>query len=114
MKFRIPLRSGLTVLTIGMGLIACTVTPAQVSVTPPSVVVTAPLGPPPPRVEVIAEPPGPDFFWVYGHWAWGGREYRWEDGHWERHREHAHWVPHRWVPDGRGRWRLHEGYWRAD
>jgi hypothetical protein len=111
---RRQLVSGMTVLALGIGLSACTVTPPRLTFTPPSIVAMAPVRPPPPRVEVITAPPSHDYFWVYGHWAWIGNEHRWEDGHWERHREHAHWVAHRWEQDQRGQWALHEGYWRAD
>ena len=106
--------SGLTVVALGIGLSACVVTPGRLTYTPPSVVVMAPVRPPPPRVEVIPTPPGHEYFWVYGHWAWVGTEHRWEDGHWELHREHEHWVAHRWDQDEHGQWRLHEGYWRPD
>ena len=109
-----PLLGGITALALTLGLSACVVTPPHLSYTPPSVQIIAPVRPPPPRVEVIATPPGHDYFWVYGHWAWDGHEHRWEDGHWEHHREHAHWVAHRWDQDEHGQWRLHEGYWRQD
>lgn len=113
-----PLRWRLTPLALplllSLGLSACVVTPARVAYTPPAVVITAPVRPPPPRVEIIPVAPSHEYFWVYGHWAWDGRAHVWEDGHWERHREHAHWVPHRWEQDEYGAWRLREGYWRAD
>jgi len=106
--------SGLTAVTLGVCLGGCAVAPAQATLMPPEVALVAPLPPPPPRVEVIPVAPGPEFFWVYGHWTWVGHEHRWEDGHWERHREHEYWVPHRWERDERGQWRLHEGYWRRN
>jgi hypothetical protein len=75
--------------------------------------VVAEGAPPPPRVEVIGTAPGPDYFWVAGHWTWnGGRwvwlagSYRrhphfhpgggWEQGHWDRRGNNSVWVEGRW------------------
>jgi len=97
-----------------IGLCACTITPAHVTVGAPAVVVWAPMAPPPPRVEVMPPPPSHDYFWVSGYWFWEGNQHRWVDGHWEHHREYEHWVPHRWDHDERGQWRLTGGYWHRD
>jgi hypothetical protein len=97
-----------------LALSACVVTPPSVRFTPPAVVMMAPIAPPPPRVEVIAAPPGHEYFWVYGHWRWDGREHQWQDGHWEKHHEHEHWVNSRWSQGERGQWQLQEGHWRPD
>ena len=84
-------------------------------------------GPPPgPEVEVIANEappalinesappaPGPDFFWIGGHWQWNNR-WVWVHGRYDRH-PHFHpgggWEAGRWEHrDGRFVWR--EGHWR--
>jgi len=102
--------------TVLLGLSACTVTPARVSYSGPTIsvpviaVVSRP--PPPPRVEVIETAPAQDYFWVAGYWGWRDNQHVWVNGHWERHREHEHWVAHRWDKDERGNWRLHEGHWQ--
>lgn len=97
-----------------LSLCACTVTPARVTVRAPSIdypVVVIPHAPPPPRVEVYGAPPGHDYFWLPGYWAWRNNTHFWVDGHWEHNREQEHWVPHRWEHDEHDGWRLHEGYW---
>lgn len=107
-------KSTLTGLALALGLGACAVETPVVGVAGPSVMVEAPVQPPPPQVEVIPVAPGPDFFWVYGHWRWTGTEHRWEGGHWERHHPNEHWVPYRWDRDEHGRWHGHEGFWRRN
>ena len=109
-RFAWPLLMG----ALAFGLAACVVTPPRVTLTPPVVVGVAPVAPPPMPVEVVPMNPGPGFFWVAGYWRWDGRQHLWARGHWERHREREQWVPHRWAPDGHGRWALHDGYWRPD
>jgi hypothetical protein len=106
--------SAALIIAAAVGLSACTITPPHVSVAAPSVVVWAPVAPPPPRVEVMPPPPSHEFFWVPGYWHWEANQHRWMDGHWERNREREHWVPHRWDPDERGQWRLNGGYWHRD
>ena len=98
--------------TLALG--ACTVVPPRVTISGPSVAVVAPVAPPPPRVEVIPEAPGRDFFWVPGYWHWESNQHRWMDGHWEHHREREHWVPHRWDRDDQDHYRLSGGYWHRD
>ena len=109
-------KSTLCVLIVfaAIGVSACTVTPAHVSVSAPSVVIWAPVPPPAPRVEVIPPAPRHDYFWVAGHWHWEGNQHHWVDGRWEQHREHEHWVAHRWDRDEHGQWRLNGGYWRHE
>jgi YXWGXW repeat-containing protein len=72
-----------------------------------------PRGPPPPRVEVVPQAPGPyeRFEWVPGHWAWGGRGWIWAPGHYiARPHVRAHWVPDEWVRRGH-HWVLIPGHW---
>ncbi len=92
-------------------LSACTVVPPRVSVSGPSMVVWAPVPPPPPRVEIIPPPPRRDYVWLPGYWNWEAIHHRWVEGHWESGREHERWVPHRWDEDGHGQWQLSGGYW---
>ena len=61
--------------------------------------------PPPARVEVIGDPPRPEFVWVAGYWDWSGMDYVWVPGRWEVP-PHGH---HRWVPDS---WERHGKKWR--
>ena len=106
--------SSVLILAAAIGVSACTVTPPHVSYSGPSVVVWAPVAPPPPRVEVITVPPRHDYFWVPGYWHWEQNQHRWIDGRWEQRREHERWVPHRWDHDERGQWRLNGGYWQRN
>ncbi|HEY1792782.1 MAG TPA: hypothetical protein VGG34_07680 [Opitutaceae bacterium] len=69
--------------------------------------------PPPPEYEAVPVAPGPDFFWIGGHWHWEGR-WVWIHGRYQRH-PHFHpgasWEAGRW--DHRdGRWVWHDGHWR--
>jgi hypothetical protein len=58
-------------------------------------------------------PPGPDFFWIAGHWAWNGG-WVWQPGRFE-HRPHDHpgtrWEAGRWDRRGNGYIWI-EGGWR--
>ena len=74
-------------------------------------VVTAPQAPPPPRVEVVPPSPGPQYFWINGHWRFEGGSYVWVPGYWEGHRQHEIWVPAHWVRQG-GVWRYVGGHWQ--
>ena len=101
-----------------LGLSACTVTPPRVAISGPTVsfpviaVVSRP--PPPPRIEVIEQAPGRDYFWIPGYWGWHENQHVWVGGRWEPHREHEHWVAHHWDRDERGDWRLHNGHWQRN
>jgi hypothetical protein len=76
--------------------------------------------PPPPVVdqdrppeayrEDIPPPPGPDFFWVRGHWIWHDR-WVWFHGHYEHRRHDRDWHEGRYEhrPEG---WIWIEGDWR--
>ena len=88
---------------------------ACVPLAPPGAMfVSARLGPPPPRVEVIGYAPGPDFVWIRGYWDWEGTDYVWVSGHWDRRPyERAVWVPDHWRSSPRG-WYRKEGHWRGN
>jgi len=89
-----------------------------------NVVVAPPPPPPGPAIYVNAAPPaaiyenvpvapGPDFFWIGGHWTWQGR-WVWAHGYYDRH-PHFHpgggWEAGHWDHEG-GRYVWHEGHWR--
>ncbi len=80
---------------------------------PATTVYVAQSAPPPPIVETYGPAPGPDFFWVGGHWGWNGR-WVWVHGNYERH-PHWHrgggWVAGRWEAR-HGRYVWVEGHWR--
>jgi WXXGXW repeat (2 copies) len=69
--------------------------------------------PPAPIVEAIPVAPGPDYFWIGGHWHWNGG-WVWIGGHYDRH-PHFHpggyWEAGHWAHHGNG-WVWHEGHWR--
>jgi hypothetical protein len=69
--------------------------------------------PPAPIAESIPVTPGPDYFWIGGHWHWNGG-WVWMRGHFDRH-PHFHpgggWEPGRWEHRG-GNWVWREGHWR--
>ena len=58
--------------------------------------------------------PGPDFFWIGGHWGWRGGRWVWTHGRYERH-PHWHpgagWVEGHWDRRGGG-YVWVEGHWR--
>ena len=79
----------------------------------PEVEIVANEAPPAELVETIPAAPGPDYFWIAGHWTWNGR-WTWVHGRYDRH-PHFHpgggWEPGHWDRrDGRYVWR--EGHWR--
>ena len=70
--------------------------------------------PPAPIVETYGPAPGPDYFFISGHWGWADGQWVWTRGYWGRH-PHWHagggWVGGRWDRRGNGYvWR--EGHWR--
>jgi len=68
--------------------------------------------PPPDRVEVRGEPPGPGVVWVPGYWAWNGADFTWTPGMWRAPEPGFRtWVPGHWRHDRRG-WFWMEGHWR--
>ncbi len=77
--------------------------PPPIAAQPSEPLITAHVGPPPVREEVVVPAPSPQYVWIQGHWAWNGR---WvcEPGYWViPPRPHAQWVP--------GYWRHHPGGW---
>ncbi len=71
------------------------------------------IGPPPPVREVVVACPGPNYFWIGGHWAWRyhpGRYY-WVPGRWAVRRPGHLWVDGRWYHRHDG-WRYREGNWQ--
>jgi hypothetical protein len=69
-------------------------------------------GPPPAvRVETVPPPPGPESFWVAGHWRWENSTHVWAPGRWETRRAEEVWVPAHWYHD-HGHWSYAAGHWR--
>ncbi len=67
--------------------------------------------PPAPRVEVYGTAPGPDYFWIGGHYYWTGNAYAWRNGYWEHHRPGHVYVPGYWERHPHGHVWI-EGHWR--
>ncbi|MFT3836094.1 MAG: hypothetical protein QM723_03740 [Myxococcaceae bacterium] len=67
--------------------------------------------PPAPRVEVYGTAPGPDYFWIGGHYQWSGGQYAWRQGYWEHRRPGHAYVPGYWQRGPRGHVWV-EGRWR--
>ena len=69
--------------------------------------------PPAPIAEVVPVAPGPEFFWIGGHWHWN-RGWVWVGGHYDRH-PHFHpgaaWEAGHWDRRGNS-WVWHDGHWR--
>jgi hypothetical protein len=80
---------------------------------PPGPEMVAGEPPPPPMYEAVPVAPGPDFFWIGGHWRWTGR-WVWVSGRFDRH-PHFHpgggWEAGHWDRRG-GSWVWHDGHWR--
>jgi hypothetical protein len=70
------------------------------------------VAPPAPQVEVMGVAPGPNHFWVAGHWYWAGGRYAWRPGYWEARRPGHEWVMGHWDHrPGHGHYWV-EGRWR--
>lgn len=67
--------------------------------------------PPPPRKIVKIHKPGPNYFWVPGHYEWRHGSYHWVSGHWAKKRAGMVWVSGHWVKRG-GNWVYVKGHWR--
>jgi hypothetical protein len=100
---------------IGAGAVIATVPAAaqlQAEIYVPEVYV--PVGPPPPRTEVIPVLPEERVEverWQPGYWRWNGHEHIWNEGHYvARPRPVAEWLPGRWEQRPRG-WVYVEGHW---
>jgi hypothetical protein len=57
--------------------------------------------------------PGPDFFFVPGHYLPVGDRLSWKAGFWARMQPDWDWVPARWVRRSDG-WGFRPGYWARD
>jgi hypothetical protein len=68
--------------------------------------------PPPPRVEVIPEPPPvrEQVGWQPGHWHWNGYAYEWLPGRYVARPVGSRWEPAHWAWRG-GAWVWVPGHW---
>jgi hypothetical protein len=57
--------------------------------------------------------PGPDYFFVSGHYVPEGDRLAWRRGFWARLQPGWDWVPARWVRRSEG-WEFRRGYWARD
>jgi hypothetical protein len=69
------------------------------------------VAPPAYPYESMGVAPGVGYFWIGGHWGWGGHRHVWVPGRWMAHREGHRWEPHRWQSHG-GRWHESPGHWK--
>lgn len=112
MKFKSSARPLILAALASLTLLGGCVVRGTVGVRAPAVYVgVVPVAPPPPQVEVIGVPPQPGFVWFGGYWNWVGGRHVWVNGHWAEGRPGYRWVPHEWVHDGHGGWRMREGHW---
>ena len=76
--------------------------------------VYVPVGPPPPRVEVVPVLPTERVEverWQPGYWRWNGYDHVWVEGHYVASpRPRAEWIAGRWEQRPRG-WVYVEGHW---
>jgi hypothetical protein len=93
--------------------LACALVLGACVVTPRGVYAPVRVAPPPERAEVMSTAPGPNYFWIRGHWAWEGDRHVWVPGHWEARRTASHWVPARWVQNG-PEWEYVAGHWESN
>ena len=95
------------VLAIGVGSAPPPPRPGQ------QVEVVASEAPPTPIVEAIPVAPGPEFFWIGGHWHWNGVQYVWFRGHYViRQAGWGHYVPGHWAwRPGLGRYVWVPAHW---
>lgn len=86
------------------------IVPESAPTAPPATVVQQ--APPAPRVEVVPVAPGPDYYWVPGHWTWRGGVWVWVRGYWGFRPYHgAVWIGGTWARHGHG-WVWIGGHWR--
>ena len=91
-------------------LSACVVAPVP---GPRYAYIRARVAPPVEQVEVIPAAPGPNYFWIRGHWHWENGRHVWIPGHYEGHRTGSRWVPARWAANG-PEWELIPGHWESN
>jgi hypothetical protein len=75
--------------------------------------VIAPEPPPVPIFETVPVAPGPDYFWIGGHWHWN-HGWVWVGGRFDRHPHYhpgAGWEAGHWDRRG-GSWVWFDGHWR--
>ncbi len=48
----------------------------------PELFEAVPYPPPPARVELVPDSPGPRAVWIDGEWLWNGRRWAWKEGSW--------------------------------
>jgi len=93
----------------------CVVAPARPPVVlqpaPAEVIVTTPMAPPAPIVEVIPVAPFAGAIWIGGYWNWAGSRHVWVPGRYVAPRPGHRWEPHRWAPAPGGHWHLRGGVW---
>jgi hypothetical protein len=63
--------------------------------------------------ETATQAPGPDYFFVPGHYAPDGETLAWKAGFWSRSQPGWDWVPARWIRRAGG-WEFRDGHWVAD
>ncbi len=99
--------SALAAISLGAALVSgCVMVPVP-GYHGPSVTVAPPAYP----SEAVGVSPGAGYFWIGGHWGWGGGRHVWVPGRWMAHREGHRWEPHRWHSQGGG-WRESGGHWK--
>lgn len=69
---------------------------------------------PAPQMEIITQEPGPDHFWIEGHWKRENGDWVWVKGYWAKPvRKEASWVKGHWVSQG-DEWVWVEGHWAIE
>jgi hypothetical protein len=63
--------------------------------------------------DTAAAPPGPDYFFVAGHYVPAGDQLRWRPGFWTRVQPGWDWIPSRWIQRPSG-WEFRAGHWVAE
>ena len=61
----------------------------------------------------VTEAPGPDYFFVAGHYAPDGDQLQWKPGFWTRGHAGWDWIPARWVRRPSG-WDFRAGRWSRE
>ena len=68
------------------------------------------VAPPLVRIETPPAPPGPDCYWIGGHWRWEGGRHVWTAGNWVTPRPGEVYVRAHWVREG-AEWVFRPGHW---
>lgn len=81
--------------------------PAQTTAETPAQPAEAP---PPPRVEIVGDPPAKGEVWIPGAWRWSGK-WIWAGGYWAlAPHPNDTWVPGYWAQSG-ATWTWTRGHW---